>query len=247
MNVNSQQKVIGIILAYKCGAFLEEVYRHLPHDILDEVIITNDESGDNTEEVARKLGIPCYSHPKLGYGGNMKYGIAKALEHGAEYMVEIHGDGQYDTSFIKPGVLKAKEGYDLVLGSRFTPLLQPIRDDMPLIRYVANIFLTTIDRIVLGIRASELHTGARVYRRKAITSVDLTHTSNDYLFSFEIIAQIAYKRMRVGQVPVRCYYKKEHTSISIRRSITYAIATFGVLFYYVVARLGIPTRLFHPN
>jgi glycosyltransferase involved in cell wall biosynthesis len=245
MEINNHKKVIGVILTYKCANFLEDLQKKLPMDVLDEVFITNDESGDNTEEVAKKLGIKCFSHPKLGYGGNMKYGMNKALELGADYIVEIHGDGQYDISFIKPALEKIKNGYGLVLGSRFTDLRQPLKDKMPLIRYIANLSLTFIDRIILGVRTSELHTGARVYSKESIQSVDLTHTSNDYLFSFEIIAQIVYKKFKIGEVPVRGLYMKEHTSISIKRSIVYAFATFGVLFYYVLAKLGFKTKLFH--
>ncbi len=244
MEVNNK-KIIGVILAYKCANFLEDLQKKLPMDVLDEVFITNDESGDDTEEVAQKLGIKCFSHPKFGYGGNMKYGMNKAIELGGDYIVEIHGDGQYDVSFIKPAIEKMNQGYGLVLGSRFTNLRQPLRDGMPLVRYIANLSLTFIDRLVLGIRASELHTGARVYSKEVVRGVDLTHTSNDFLFSFQIIAQIAYKKFKIGEVPVRGLYMKEHTSISIKRSIVYAVATFGVLFYYVLAKLGFKTKLFH--
>lgn len=245
METNNYKKVVGVILAYKCANYLEDLQKKLPMDILHEVFITNDESGDNTEEIAQKLGIKCFSHKKLGYGGNMKYGINKAIEFGADYIVEIHGDGQYDISFIKPALEKIKEGYGLVLGSRFTNLRQPLKDKMPIIRYIANLSLTFVDRIVLGVQASELHTGARVYSREAIEAINLTHTSNDYLFSFEIIAQIAYKKFKIGEVPVRGLYMKEHTSISIKRSIVYAFATFGVLFYYILAELGLRVKLFN--
>lgn len=243
----NNKKVIGIILAYKCAHFLEDLQKKLPMDVFDEVFITNDESGDNTEEVAKRLGIKCFSHPQLGYGGNMKYGMKKALELGADYMVEIHGDGQYDTAFIRPAIEKIKENdkYGLVIGSRFVDIRQPLRDKMPLIRYFANLTLTFIDRLVLGVRATELHTGARVYSKETIQGVNLTHTSNDFLFSFEIIAQIAYKKFKIGEVPARGLYMKEHSSISIKRSFVYAFATFGVLFYYILAKLGFKTALFY--
>lgn len=245
METKNKKKVIGIILANNCGEQIEALYKSLPHEVLDMVIITNDESGDNTEEVARDLGIPCFSHPRLNYGGNMKYGMAKAIELGADYMVEIHGDGQYDVSFIKPAVEKIKEGYGLVLGSRFTDLLQPLRDKMSIIRYLANVFLSLIDRLVLGVRVSEFHTGARVYSREAIQKVDLKYTANNFLFSFQIIAQIAYHNFKIGEVPARCYYDQENSSISLKNSAIYAFATFVVLFYYVLARIGFQTKLFH--
>jgi glycosyltransferase involved in cell wall biosynthesis len=247
MENKNNKKVIGIILAYKAATSLEALYKSLPMDVIDEVIISNDDTGDGIEEIAQKLNIPCYSHPRLCYGGNMKYGMKKAMELGADYIVEIHGDGQYDPSFIKPALEKIKqdENYGLVIGSRFVDIKQPLRDKMPLSRYLANISLTFIDRIILGVESSELHTGARVYNSEALRKVNLENTSNDFLFSFEIIAQIAYIRMKIGEVPVRCYYSKEHTSISIKRSIAYAFKTFGTLFYFIIARLGFKTKLFH--
>lgn len=194
--------------------------------------------------MAKRLGILVFNHPRLGYGGNMKLGLSKALAMGADYMVEIHGDGQYDPGFIKPAIKKMKQGYDLVLATRFIDKKQPLRDNMPLVKYLANIGLSFIESLVLGVCVSEFHTGARVYSRKAIQRVALTNTSNNFLFGFEIIAQIAYHRFKIGEVPGRSYYGREHTSISIKNSIIYAIGTFGVLFTYILARLGYKTRLF---
>jgi glycosyltransferase involved in cell wall biosynthesis len=243
----NNKKVIGVILAYKHANLLDDLYQKIPLNVLNGLFITNDESGDNTEEVAKRLGITCFSHTQLGYGGNMKYGIAKAIEMGADYIVEIHGDGQYDPAFIIPAVEKIKKDdkYGLVMGSRFVDIKQPLRDKMPLVRYLANISLTFIYKIVLGVRASELNSGARVYSRSALQKVDLSYTSNDFLFSFEIIAQIVYKKFKIGEVPVRCYYTQEHSSISIKRSVVYAFETFGTLWHFIIARLGFKTKLFH--
>lgn len=243
---NNNRKVIGIILAYKAASILEDLYNKLPVDVLDEVIISNDDTGDGIEIVAQKLGIKCFSHPRLGYGGNMKYGMKKAIELGADYIAEIHGDGQYDPSYIKPALEKIieDEKYGLVIGSRFVDIRQPLRDGMPLLRYCANIFLTTFDRLILGVKASELHTGARVYNVNALKQIDPESSSNDFLYSFEIIAQIIFKKFKIGEVPVRCYYKKEHTSISIKRSFVYAFETVGTLYYFVLAKLGIKSKLF---
>lgn len=244
--MNSSKKVIGIILAYKAASSLDALYRSLPMGVLDEVIISNDDTGDGIEKIAEKIGIKCFSHPRLGYGGNMKYGIKKAIELGADYIAEIHGDGQYDPSYIGPALAKIKEDdkYGLVIGSRFVDIRQPLRDGMPLLRYCANIFLTTFDRIILGVKVSELHTGARVYNVEALKQIDPQSSSNDFLYSFEIIAQIVYKKFKIGEVPVRCYYTKEHTSISIKRSFVYAFETIGTLYYFVLAKFGIKSKLF---
>ncbi len=247
-NMINNKKVIGIILAYKHAQFLDGLYKKLPLHIMDEVIITNDESGDGIEEVAKRLGIKCFSHPRMGYGGNMKYGMKKAIELGADYMVEIHGDGQFDVDFIEPAINKiVGGGYGLVLGNRFVNMKQPLDDGMPVIKYIANRCLTFIENITIGVWLGEFHTGARIYSKEAIEKVDLTHTSDSFLFGFEIIAQIIYHKFKVGEVPVRSYYNREHSSMSFKNSALYAFQTFRTLFLYICARIGFKTKLFYEN
>lgn len=243
------KKAICVILAYNCGRMLESTYRRIPKNAVDRVILVDDASTDNTLEIARRLGIESYTHEHLGYGGNIKYSIRKALELGAEYIVDLHGDGQYDPVAIPLALAKAREGYDLVLGTRFKPdIRQPLRDGMSYARYFANLGLSAIERIAFGSPISEFHTGFRVYTRTLAESVALDNTSNNFLFGFEIIAQAIFARLRIGEVPIRCNYKQEHTSISISKSIVYAFETFKVLALYLVARLGFKTKLFaHPS
>ena len=242
----NNKKVVGVILAYKHAGFLRDLYEKIPFGVVDSVFITNDDSGDGIEEIARELQIPCFSHARLGYGGNMKYGMQKALEMGADYVVEIHGDGQYDLAFVELAIKKMEEErLDLVLGSRFLDSKQALRDEMPIEKYIANVGLSLIERLVLGVGITEFHTGARVYSRKAIESVDLSGTSNNFLFGFEIIAQIIYHNLKIGEVPVRCYYAKEHTTIGFKDSAIYAFLNIKVLSLYIGAKLGFKTRLFH--
>ena len=240
-------KVIGIILTYKHASFLEALYRSLPEGIFDSVIISDDDSGDNIGVIADKLGIPCFSHSRLGYGGNIKYGLQKAMEMGAEYMVEIHGDGQYNIAASEAGVEKAKQGYSLVMGSRFMDWRQPLRDKMPISRYLANVGLSFLARLVLRLPLTEFHNGFRIYSRRLLTTVNLKSTSNDFLFGFEIIAQARYWNMTIGEIPNRCFYANKHTSISIPKSIQYSFQMLGVLFKYIVTRLGFETKLFTKN
>lgn len=240
------KKVAGVIIAYKAVAQIEALYNNIPKDYFDILFISNDTAGDGTKEIADRLGVPCFEHPRLNYGGNIKYGIQKAAEMGADYVVEIHGDNQYDTSFIIPAVEEMeKNGHGLVFGSRFIPIIQPLKDKMPLPRYLANIGLSVIDRIVLGTRVSELHSGARVYNVAAMKDIDLSRTANDYLFSFEIIAQMRHHKYTLGEVPVRCYYAYDHHSINYKQSTKYAFQTFGILFWYILAKFGVKSKLFH--
>ncbi|MBX4197979.1 glycosyltransferase family 2 protein [Candidatus Parcubacteria bacterium] len=241
---SNTSKVIGIIMTYNCAHLVEGIYNRLPKNVFDSIFITDDGSKDDIQKVAYTLGIECLKHEHTGYGGNIKLGLAKALEMGAEYMVEIHGDGQFSPEFIVPGLEKMKSGYDFILGSRFTDIRQPLRDKMPVPRYLANISLSFIDRLVLGLRLTEFHNGARIYSRRLIETIGFKNTSNDYLYSFEIIAQARYHNLKVGEVSERADYGKDHTSISMKKSIVYALKTFGVLGKYVLARIGFKTKLF---
>lgn len=235
---------VCVILAYNCAKQLENTYKRIPAGSVDRVILVDDASTDDTLEVARRLGIECYTHEHTGYGGNIKYSIRKGIELGAEYIVDLHGDGQYDPSVIPVALAKAREGHDLVLGSRFFDIKQPLRDAMPWSRYLANIGLSTIERFVLNLPISEFHTGFRVYSRNLAETVALENTSNDFLFGFEIIAQAGFCKLKIGEVPIRCDYKEEHTSISIPKSIKYAFQTFKTLTLYLLARAGFKIRLF---
>lgn len=238
------KKSVCVILAYNCGSVLERTWERIPKDAVDRIILVDDASTDNTLEEAKRLHIEYYTHEHLGYGGNIKYSIRKSIELGAEYIVDLHGDGQYDPSAIPAALEKARQGYDLVLGSRFHDIRQPLRDDMPLSRYLANIGLSWMERLVLRVPISEFHTGFRVYTKNLADKVALDATSDNFLFGFEIIAQAVHAKLRIGEIPIRCSYKEEHTSISIPESIVYAFQTFNVLALYILAKIGIRTRLF---
>src|SRR3989338_5200371 len=209
---DGDKKAICAILAYNCANVLEDTYRRIPPHAVERIILIDDASTDNTVEVARRLGIETYTHEHLGYGGNVKYSIRKGIELGAEYIVDLHGDGQYDPSAIGAALAKAKEGYDLVLGSRFLDPLQPLQDHMSWARYLANIGLSATERLVLNLLLSEFHTGFRVYTKHLAGTVALDATSDDFIFAFEIIAQAKFANLRIGGGPIRCSYKEEHTS-----------------------------------
>lgn len=238
-------KSICVILAYNCALMLENTYRRIPKSAIDRIILVDDGSTDSTLAEAKRLGIEYYTHSNLGYGGNIKYSIRKAIELGAEYIVDLHGDGQYDPAAIPAALAKAKEGYDLVLGTRFKPdAKQPLRDGMSYARYYANIGLSAIERFVLNSSISEFHTGFRVYTKELAETVALDATSNDFLFGFEIIAQALFVNLRIGEVPIRCSYREAHTSISIPKSVVYAFQTFRVLALYLAAKAGFRIALF---
>jgi glycosyltransferase involved in cell wall biosynthesis len=238
-------RVVGIIMTWNSASTLERVYRELPTGVFDEIILVDDGSSDETLKVANELGIRTFAHTHLGYGGNIKYGLAKALEMGAEHMVEIHGDGQYDMSNVQDmlTLVRAKK-HDLLLGSRFMAKGQARRDGMPLLRYVANRGLSFVARLVLGLQLSEFHTGYHIYSRDFVEKAGFEGTSNSHLYSFEIIVQALYHRLSICEAPVRCDYLREHTSISIGKSAVYAVQMSVVLMWYLLARVGVRSRLF---
>lgn len=233
-------------MTYNCADGVADIYKRLPQELLSDIILVDDGSSDNVIKIANDLGIKAYTHEHLGYGGNIKFGLQKALELGADYMVEIHGDGQYDPSAIGPALEKMNNGCAFVLGSRFTTKSQALKDQMSLARYLANRGLSFFDRFVLQLPLTEFHTGFRVYSRKLLTTIPFPAGAQDYLYSFEIIAQAAFYNLRVEEVPVRCDYSGDHTSVSLKKAAIYSFQTFNVLFLYILARLGIRTRLFSP-
>lgn len=246
---SKKPKIIAVVLAYNVAKMLPRAYERIPKEMFDDIIVMDDGSKDGTYEAAKKLGLKAFRHvPNRGYGGNLKAGMEKAMELGADYIVEIHGDGaQFNPKSIYHAVEHMNSGKQLILGSRFQQPLQALRNGMPLIRFVANRFLSFFDRIVLGLPLTEFHTGFRIYGRKLLENVPYKNNANDYVFSFQIIAQAAYYGAPVAEVPVEADYKGEHTSHKLTGAAVYAITTFFILGQYILAKLGIRyNKIFQP-
>ena len=239
-------KTVGIIMTYNCARLVENTYRKLPKQLFDEIILVDDGSKDNTIEVAEHLGIKAFTHPHTGYGGNLFFGLRKALELGGTHMIELHGDGQYDFSAVPEAIKKLQGGCDLILGNRFYSMLQPLRDGMDIARYLGNIFLSTIGRIGLGINSRDLFPGFRAYSKRFLETIDTSNNSSDYFFSFEIIAQARFFNLKICQVPVRCDYKGEHSSMVLWKGFPAILHTCYTVILYRLARLNIKRGIFAP-
>lgn len=240
-----KKKVIAIIITHNCAHLLESTYKRIPKKEVSKIIVSDDGSSDDLIKIAKKLKLTTFAHKHLGYGGNIKFALKKAMAMGADYMVEIHGDGQYDPATLIPALKKANEKKaDLVMGSRFMSRGFAKKYKMPLGRYYANIVLTFTERLILGIPLTEFHNGFRVYSRNLIKTLGFRNTSNDYVYGFEIIAQAKYKNLKVIEVPGKFNYAKGHTSINIIKGLIYTIQTFYIMTCYLLAKIGIKIGAF---
>lgn len=238
------RRIVGVLMAYNCANLIARAFHQIPREHFAEVVCVDDGSTDDTVAVAKQLGIPVFTHEHTGYGGNLFFGFRKALELGATDVIELHGDGQYDFSAVPAAIERLEAGCDLVLGNRYYDMLQPLRDGMDLARYAGNIFLSAIGRVGLGVPTRDLFPGFRAYSRRFIETIDIAHTSHNYFFSFEIIAQARYCGLQICQVPVRCDYKGEHHSMRLSKGGPAILHTCHTVLLYRLARLRVRRGIF---
>lgn len=231
------QKVIVIMPAYNAEKTLEKTFRDIPPDRINEVILGDDCSTDRTGEVARSLGITVIKTPRnLGYGGNQKMLYKEALSRGADVVVMLHPDWQYDAARIPALIEPILNGEkDLMLGSR----VLKGADTMPLYKYISNRFLTWVENMVLGLNLSEYHTGFRAFSRKLLGTIPYQKGSNDFVFDSEMLAQAAAFGFRAGEIAVPCRYFPEASEIGFFRSLVYGLQTLWVCAEYLLHRSGL--------
>jgi glycosyltransferase involved in cell wall biosynthesis len=224
----NNKKIIVVLPAYNAAKTLQKTFDEIPFDIVDEVIITDDFSNDNTIEIAEKIGINhIISHEEnKGYGANQKSCYKKALELKADIIVMLHPDYQYTPKLIPAMVtLVANDLYDVVLGSRILSK-GALKGGMPFYKYVSNRILTLIQNVLMNQKLSEYHTGYRCFDVKVLKQIDFENNSNDFVFDNEIIAQCCFLKARIGEISCPAKYFEEASSINFKRSIIYG---FGVL------------------
>jgi glycosyltransferase involved in cell wall biosynthesis len=220
---------------------LEATYKAIPPGCIDQVVLVDNRSKDETVEIAKKLGVRVVRHASdRGYGGSLKTCLMTALEEGADWIVELHPDGQYNTELIPDLLAKAREGdYGMVMGSRFIPPKRALEGKMPLWKFVGNRVLTTINGWLLGIKMSEFHTGYRVYNAKFVREIPYWENSDDYLFSFEIITQCIHFGYPIAEVPAFSRYFKEASSNNFVGTIKYALGTLKASMQFRLQRMGL--------
>jgi glycosyltransferase involved in cell wall biosynthesis len=232
-------RVIAVMPAYNAERTLAATLADIPPGSVDEVILVDDGSKDRTVEVARELGLTVIVHAQnKGYGGNQKTCYREALDRGADVVVMIHPDYQYDSRVIPHAVGFIELGIcDVVLGSRIRSRAEALSGGMPRYKYLSNRVLTAFENFTLGQNLGDFHTGFRVYRREVLETVPYEGNSDDFVFDTQFLVQAVHFGFRLGDVPVPVRYFDEASSINFRRSLRYGLSTVGVVCRYWLNRL----------
>ena len=235
------KKVIVVLPAYKAALTLERTYREIPFDWVDDVILVDDHSPDNTVEVAKLLGIKhIIRHERnKGYGGNQKTCYDKALQLGGQIVIMLHPDYQYTPLLLRAMISIIGEGlYPVVFGSRILGK-GALKGGMPLYKYVANRFLTLFQNIMMGQKLSEYHTGYRAYSGEVLQAIDYQRCDDDFIFDNEVIANIFWKGYDIGEITCPTKYFDEASSINFTRSAIYGLGVLRVSVKYRLAKWGL--------
>lgn len=235
------KKVIVVLPAYNAAKTLEKTYREIPFDLVDEVILCDDHSRDNTADLAKSLGINhVIVHEKnKGYGGNQKSLYNKALELKGDIVIMLHPDYQYTPLLIPSMVNIIGEGlYPVVLGSRILGM-GALKGGMPMYKYIANRFLTFSQNVLVRYKLSEYHTGYRSFSRDVLETINFNANSDDFVFDNEMLSQIIYAGFDIGEVTCPTKYFEEASSINFSRSMKYGLGVLRVSMGHFFQRLGI--------
>ncbi len=234
------QRVAVVLPAFNASLTLLRTYREIPMSIVDDVILTDDASHDDTVQVARSLGIHTIVHPRnRGYGGNQKTCYQAALARGADIVVMLHPDYQYSPKLVLPMASMIASGhYDVVLASRILGK-GALVGGMPLYKYIANRALTLIENLLLGQKLSEYHSGYRAWSRKVLETLPLEACSDDFVFDNQMLAQAIWADYNIGEISCPTRYFKEASSINFRRSCTYGLGVLKTALTYRLTQWGV--------
>ena len=233
---------IVVLPAYNAASTLALTVNDIPKDSIDEIILVDDGSQDDTVAIARSLGLTTIVHDRnRGYGGNQKTCYRAALDHGADVVIMLHPDYQYDARLI-PAFLRFLETgvCDVMLGSRIRTRGEALTSGMPAWKYVSNRLLTITENVMLGQNLGDFHSGFRVYVREVLETIPWERNSDDFVFDSQFLAQVAWFGFRLGDAPVPCRYFDEASSINFPRSVRYGVGTLLTLGQFLAqkSRLG---------
>ncbi len=234
------RKIAVVMPAYNASATLQRTEREIPRDIVDEILLVDDASRDDTADLSRKLGLRTFVHDtNRGYGGNQKTCYREALKLGADVFIMVHPDYQYTPRLIPAMASMITSGeYDVVLASRILGG-KALRGGMPLYKYVANRFLTVFENLCTLAKLSEYHTGYRAFSRRVLETLPLLENSDDFLFDNQILVQALFFDFRIGEISCPTRYFTEASSINLARSTKYGFGVLGTALQYRLQKLGI--------
>lgn len=240
-SIEKKPRVVAVMPAYNAAATLERTLADIPDGAVDEIILVDDFSRDHTAELARKLGLTVVVHEKnKGYGGNQKTCYSQALASGADYVVMVHPDYQYDTRVVGAAVEFLKLGIcDVVLGSRIRTRREALAGGMPAWKYFANRCLTFTENLALGQNLGDFHSGFRAYRREVLERIPWQENTDDFAFDSQFLAQAVYFGFKLGDIPVPVRYFDEASSINFRRCVKYGLTTLWILVQFWLQTLGL--------
>jgi len=237
----NQKKIIVVLPAFNAEKTLEDTYKEIPFDVVDDVILVDDKSQDKTVQKAKYLGIKnVFLHDEnRGYGANQKTCYDEALKLGADIVVMLHPDYQYTPSLIPSMVeLIANDIYPVVLGSRILGN-GALKGGMPIYKYIFNRILTCIQNVLIGAKLSEYHTGFRAYSKEVLESINYSNNSNNFVFDNQVLAQIHYKKFKIAEITCPTKYDDQSSSINLFRSIKYGLGVLKTSFQYFFHKTGI--------
>ena len=241
-----KKKKIGLILTYNCEKLVQKAINNIPKNFFDMIICSDDGSTDQTIEILKKNNIPAYQNKHLGYGGNLYSGMKVAFEkYNADYVYELHGDGQYDFKSIFLAEEKFKnENSDLILGNRFYKYNEAWKRGMPILIFVGNIFFSFLASILIELKFRDLFPGFRAYSKKFFVSIKSKTFTWDYRFSFQIIALANFKKLKINNVPAFCNYKQDKTTVPYSHTLVAFINIIMTGIFYRLAKVNIKYKYF---
>jgi glycosyltransferase involved in cell wall biosynthesis len=243
------KKIVVVMPAYNAAQTIERTYREIPLDLVDEVVVTDDASHDETVAIARTLGLRTLVHPRnRGYGGNQKTCYSEALRLGGDVVVMLHPDYQYTPKLIPAMIGMITDGpFDVVLGSRVLGG-RARAGGMPLYKWISNRALTLAQNLLCGAKLSEYHTGYRAFSRRVLESLPLLENSDDFVFDNQMLAQILYAGFEVGEVSCPAAYFAEASSINFRRSLKYGLGVLSTSLRFFLQKRGwMSSAIFDPH
>ena len=234
------KKIYAVIISYKSAPVLEELYKRIDKNNFDKIYFFDDNSPDDSVEKAKKFDwIVIKNERNLGHGGNLKKGLKTVFDDGADYGVEIHADNQYSPN----EVLKAKDminqDFDFIIGSRFKNKNPFLKDGMPFMRYLTNKMMSLLTSTLFNIKLTEFHTGCKIFRKEFFNSIPIENTSDDYLFSFEIILQASYFKKKYGEISISSSYEGYKTSCNYLDGFFYLLGNFKLMFVYFLSKINL--------